>query len=570
MKRPTQRARRVPVARAPRSRLAPVAAAVSAAAALLLLAVGCTSGTPPVNPTGSSTAVSPMPTLTGPAYTLRVLGSSELADMAPILKQAAAATGVTVQLTQTGSLTGAQSILDGQAASSYDAVWFASDQYLDLNPGAQAKLDGTTNIMSSPVILGLQSSVAHRLGWDDKPVTWADIATAAADHEFTFAMTDPAKSNSGLSALVAVATAISGHGAALQPAGIQPAIPALTGLFHAQVLKADSSGWLTQTYLADLKHPGPPAVDGLIDYESELLSVNASAPAGDGLTLIYPSDGVLRADYPLSLLASAPSAASSAYHRLTEYLRTPQVQQQIMQLTHRRPIIGGVTLSAALAAHQPFALPFPGQLSTVNGLIAAYGNTLRRPGRTVYVLDTSGSMAGTRITELEQALEALTGADSSLVGQFSQLQENEQVTFLPFNTAPGAPTVFTIPASSPQPVLSQINSYIGELKAGGATAIYDSLAEAYQILAQQNAADPDRIESIVLLTDGENNTGRDEAGFTSFYDQLPPGSPPVFTILFGDADKAQLDQIATLTGGATFDATTQPLTGIFEQIRAYQ
>jgi Ca-activated chloride channel homolog len=73
----------------------------------------------------------------------------------------------------------------------------------------------------------------------------------------------------------------------------------------------------------------------------------------------------------------------------------------------------------------------------VNELIHAYDDTLRRPGRTVYILDTSGSMAGPRIVGLKRALAALTGADTSLTGQFSQFQTEEQITFLPFNTAPG-------------------------------------------------------------------------------------------------------------------------------------
>jgi Ca-activated chloride channel homolog len=77
----------------------------------------------------------------------------------------------------------------------------------------------------------------------------------------------------------------------------------------------------------------------------------------------------------------------------------------------------------------------------------------------------------------------------------------------------------------------------------------------------------------VLLTDGENNTGRDLAGFTAYYRHLPPGSPPVFTIIFGEADKTAMNKLATIIGGLTFDATDLPpsaLTAIFEQLRSYQ
>jgi Ca-activated chloride channel family protein len=119
-------------------------------------------------------------------------------------------------------------------------------------------------------------------------------------------------------------------------------------------------------------------------------------------------------------------------------------------------------------------------------------------------------------------------------------------------------------------VLGQIRDYIRQLTAGGWTAMYDALRAAYQIIATQHATDPDRIESIVLLTDGESNTGLDYTGFAAFYRGLPSDAPPVFTILFGDANKAELGRVAQLTGGQTFDAVHQPLTTILEQIRGYQ
>jgi Ca-activated chloride channel family protein len=540
-----------------------LSAALAALAGLLLAAPAACTGSPGRPPAGFSS----------PRYTLRVLASSELADMAPILNQAARATGVTVDLKPIiGSLAGAQQVINGTAERNYDVVWFASDNYLNLYPGGLSKLNGTTEIMSSPVILGLRSSAARRLGWNHNPVTWRDIATAAMRHEFTFGMTDPATSNSGLSALVAVATAIAGKGAALQAAEIPGAEPELAGLFHAQALKAPTSGPLTQEYLRDLKHNGGMPPDGLFDYESQLLTIKAEAPRDDPLTLVYPSDGVLEATYPLSILTTAPLAAKNAYQRLARYLTSPPVQQQIMQVTHRRPIAGNLPLSPELAGHQPFELPFPAASGTLRDLIDTYNGTLVRASRTVYVLDTSGSMAGPRIVGLKRALLALTGADTSLAGQFSMFQSREQVTFLPFSTAPGTPVTFNIPATSAGPTLLRMRTYINGLAAGGWTAIYDSLVRAYQIMATQHAANPDMIESIVLLTDGENNTGRKLRDFTAEYRILPPGSPPVYTIALGEAQLSDLAEVASVTGGKPFNAITQPLSalrGIFEEIRGY-
>lgn len=542
------------------------AAAFAALAGLLLSALaGCTGSAAP-----------PAAGFSGPPYTLHILASSELADVAPVLRQAASATGVTVDLTLTGSLAGAQQVIDGTAERKYDAVWFASDNYLNLYPDGLSKLNGTTEIMSSPVVLGLRSAVARRLGWDHHPVTWAGIAQAATRHEFTFGMTDPAMSNSGLSALVAVATAVAGKGAALQPAEIPQAEPELAGLFHAQVLTAATSGTLTQAYLHDLEDAGGTLPDGLIDYESQLLTLKAEAPRDDPLTLVYPSDGVLEATYPLSILTSAPPAAKNAYRRLARYLTSPQAQKQIMQVTHRRPIAGNIPLAPELAGHHPFGLPFPATSSTVQELIGAYQGTLRTADRTVYVLDLSGSMRSTRLAGLKRALLALTGADTTLAGKLSMFRSGEQVTFLPFGTTPGVPAVFDIPparSQAVQAVLMRMRAYISGLHVHGHTAIYDALVDAYQIMAAQNAADRGRIESIVLLTDGENNTGRDLVSFIAYYRSLPAGRPPVYTIAFGQADLRPLADVASVTGGTAFDAVSQPISAlstIFEEMRGYQ
>jgi len=184
----------------------------------------------------------------GPPYTLRVLGGSELDDIRPVLDEAARATGVTVKLTETGTLDGAQAVATGKADARYDAIWFSSNRYLALHTDAWAKLGTSTNTMYSPVLLGLRTSTAHRLGWDHSQVSWADVASAAGRHEFTFGMTNPAESNSGLSALVGIATALANTGSAVNAQGVSEATPQLRAFFGAPALSAPTSGWLSDAY----------------------------------------------------------------------------------------------------------------------------------------------------------------------------------------------------------------------------------------------------------------------------------------------------------------------------------
>lgn len=504
----------------------------------------------------------------GPPYTLRVLASNELADLRPLLTQAAKATGVTVDMTFTDSLHGSDQVVAGEANGHYDADWFATNRYLAMNPKGLSQLDDVTATMSSPVILGVRASVAHALGWDSKPVTWQDILTAIVAHRFAFGMADPDGSNSGLTGLVSVATAITGRGAALTGQEITQAAPQLAQFFAGQSLKVSSTEALTSTYVRDQGGQAQgDQLDGLIDYESALLELNASHQLREPLALVYPSDGVVTSDYTFSELTSAPRAAKNAYRRLAAYLLTPDVQRQIMQQTRRRPIIPQVRPDVGFGRQQLFELPFPGTAVVIDDLESAYYRTLRRPARTVYVLDTSGSMANAPINELKSALVTLIDG-----GGDTAIEPREQVTMVPFNATPAAPATFTVPASDPQPVLDQIVTFAGNLKAQGRTAIYDALVTAYQVVESESAGDPNRITTIVLLTDGENNTGDNLAVFQKFYNGLSPAiqSVPVFPILFGSANTLQMGQLAQLTGGTVFDGRHLPLATVFQLVRGDQ
>jgi ABC-type Fe3+ transport system substrate-binding protein len=347
----------------------------------------------------------------GPPVELRVLAGSELADMEPILEDAAEATGVTVRFEFVGTLEGIQRVVDGDVED-FDALWFSSNRYLALHPEAADAIRREQQTMTSPVVLGLPPDVARELGWDrGAEVGWADIARAAADGRFTYAMTNPAASNSGFSALVGVTAALSGTGAALEQPDIDAVAGDLRGFFSAQHLTAGSSGWLSDAYVARATGAASGrAVDGLVNYESVLLSLNAEERLPEPLTIVYPSDGVVTADYPLTLLRSASDEARDGYERLTDHLLTPAVQTEIMERTHRRPAVPEVEPDASFGDATLVELPFPARLDVVDGLIDTYFDRLRRPVRTVYVLDVSGSMEGERIESLRAALVGLTGA----------------------------------------------------------------------------------------------------------------------------------------------------------------
>ncbi|GAB3455918.1 substrate-binding domain-containing protein [Streptomonospora sediminis] len=549
--------------RARRQRRAAGAAPLAAAAALVAAAAGCTWGEddPFTGP--------------GEAGELRVLAGSEIKDLQPLLKRAEEETGVTVHLEYTGTLEGVDQVVSGAAAERYDAVWFSSNRYLNLLPEGDSALRSETPVMASPVVMAVTESSAEELGWSGgAKVTWADIADAAAKGDLRFGMTNPAASNSGFSALIGVASALSDTGTALRSSDIAEVTPQLKEFFSGQQLTSGSSGWLADAYVRGAGGGGSQArLDGLVNYESVLLSLNESGDLPEPLTLIYPEDGAVTADYPLSLLDSAGDDVADGYDRLVEHLMSPQVQQEISETTHRRPLAPGAAGTGSGTRYPTVTeLPFPAREQVATDLIEAYFDEIRRPARTLYVLDVSGSMRGGRIEDMRAAMDTLTGGDSdSVSGRFQRFYARERVTLLPFESTVGEGRTFTVPPEQPGPVLADIRETVAGLDADGGTAGYDALDAAFDRLADESGGG-DRFTSIVLMTDGEVNAGMSLEEFTTAHKGYPAElrSVPVFPVVFGESDPAEMEELAGLTGGRAFDARDDSLDQAFREIRGYQ
>jgi Ca-activated chloride channel homolog len=496
--------------------------------------------------------------------TLRIIAGSEVKDLLPILGEAESAIGVKVELQYSGTLDGTQLVASGGAAGKYDATWFPNNRYLSLLPGATSEIGSSVKIMSSPVVLGLRPAVAQRLGWTTTTPTWAEIAQAAGEGKFTYGMTNPAASNSGFSALVAVATALSGTGSALTNDDINAVTPELTKFFSAQKLTAGSSGWLADKFTAD-----PTVVDGIVNYESVLKELTVD---GQKLTVVTPSDGVVTSDYPLTLLTSADASKRALFDKLTEWLTSTDIQNRIVSDTHRRPGVPGIDTGSEFPSTILFETPFPNTLDVANTLIATYLNTVRAAAQTIFVLDTSGSMEGDRMDGLQKALKDLAGADTSTTGGFAAFRNREHVTLQPFSDSLGVPVEIDVPEGDKSVALQQIRDEADALYANGGTAIYSALAQAYGTAVQQKLQRPDTFVSIVLMTDGENQDGASLDDFTRFYKQLGTSADgiPTFVVLFGNGNVDELTSVADLTGGKVFDATNGDLTGAFQEIRGYQ
>ncbi len=491
---------------------------------------------------------------------LKVLAGSELKDLEPMLDEIQHKTGVRLQFEYIGTLDGAEQIMSGVKT---DMAWFSHVKYLNLMQGVNNRVFAQEKIMLSPVVLGIKQSKADTWGWtDNAELIWQDVVQKASSGELHFAMTNPSSSNSGFSALIGVAAALSGKTDALQLADIAEITPKLEGFFKGQSLTSGSSGWLAEQYVQEQER-----LDGIINYESVLLTLNRSGQLKEKLVLIYPKEGIITADYPLLLINKDKR---DEYDKLVTYLRSVDFQKEIMTQTMRRPVNSQVPLSKDFPDKILIELPFPNNREVVDQLLFSYMDEQIKPSTTYYALDVSGSMAGERLDELQQAMDNLTGADTSLTGQFARFRNREKITIMPFNSSVLDEAQFEVMISDADS-LARIRTYVHSLTAGKSTAIFSTLQQAYELARQERDKNPDRMYSIVLMTDGKSNAGISEKEFQSYYQSTDDLQDiRTFTILFGEASAESMQRIADMTGGKMFDASKVSLSQIFKEIRGYQ
>ncbi len=163
-----------------------------------------------------------------------------------------------------------------------------------------------------------------------------------------------------------------------------------------------------------------------------------------------------------------------------------------------------------------------------------------RPVSTVFVVDVSGSMEGTRIDAVREAM----------LSAREFIKPETRVGVVEFNdTAAKRLEVAEFD-------LNQQGRYAAiaeDLSPGGGTAMYDGIVLGLQMLAEQKAVEPDLKTILVVLTDGMTTDG------VSFddVDQVISGlRVPIYTVGF-EADLDELGRVSSLVEAASINASEE-------------
>jgi len=490
---------------------------------------------------------------TPPKITLSIISGSENKGLEPILQRFAKQNNLAIQMRYMGSVDISQEIGKGSVAP-FDAVWPASSLWLSLGD-TQGAIRHAKSIMRSPVVFALKRSVVQQLGWDKKDVTVMDILGEVEKGNIRFAMTSATQSNSGASAFFGFLSAFAGGPDVLTSKHLNdPQVVDKIKRFLRTVNRSSgSSGWLKEMMVKDYLY-----FDGMINYEALVIEVNRELVASgrEPLYAIYPVDGLSIADSPLALVNKGDKVKETAFLKLQEYLLSKSVQDEIQALGRRTGLIGMQADAANSAVFNPawgidvnrILTPVRTPSSqVVSEALNLYQTAFRKPSLTAYVLDYSGSMEGVGSAQLKKAMRTLL--DERIAKTYLLQASAEDVTIvIPFNDH----VVYKWQAEGNTPAaMNNLLNKIEALQPGGGTNMYLATIEAMRLL-KPLAASGKFHTSIIVMSDGES-----DGHLKDLLGALPEigvgRDIPVFTILFGQARKDQMQALANGMSGRMFD-----------------
>lgn len=408
-------------------------------------------------------------------------------------------------------------------------------------PRAGARLDRATRAPSiawSPVVVAVSTPVARQHGWPAEPLRLAGLTGAVR-----LGLAKPAESAASVGAVLGLRDALAPRG----PAALASAFRrALTGLPTDPTRSLATLVGATHTAVATS--------------EQAVWSTNAAGGSTRVVAGYLPADG-MSLDYPFVVLSPASSTRALA-GSLLQSLQGGAGRDQLVSSGFRVPSGRGPALRPELGV-DPTARPAVAVPSATK--VSQAVRTLRLmdlDSRMLAVIDVSGSM-GAAVPGAGGAsrLDLVTAAATRGLGLYPDEADiglwvfatdltptsdyREVVPIGPLGTRPDGVTG-----------RERLVQGLGSVRrTSGNTGLYDTTLAAVRAVRQ--GWDPERANSVVLLTDGRND---DSSGIglsellRTLRRENSGGHPvPVITIAYGaSSDVTALRAISAATGGQLY------------------
>jgi len=408
-------------------------------------------------------------------------------------------------------------------------------------------------LANSPMVLMTETDLAKGLRSVEDPF---QTFVTAKDHReldpngpslpITYVHTAPTRSNSGLQTLVTQFASVSGKRPEdLTVADVQKYQEQVQKIQEKVTRYGKSTGSLAKAMVAN----GPYWASVGSVYESSVIEANSEGSSPNSNTryeAVYP-----KATFTSNMRAILPNAPwvseaeKAAAEQVIEYLRSPEIQAIATDLG-LRPGVPGVPLSAKFApefgvepnpSYDSYRPPAP---DVVDAMLQSWQQQAKKASQVAIVVDTSGSMAGQKLTSMQNTLRYYV----------ENLGPKERLALMSFDSQINKPILVE---GTPEG-RDRGMQFIARLRASGGTRLYDAALEARNWLSS-NLRD-NAINAVLILTDGEDSGSNitldqlaaelEKSGFSS------DERIGFFTVGYGkegEFDPEVLMKIAELNGG---------------------
>ncbi len=434
-------------------------------------------------------------------------------------------------------------------------------------------------LVVSPLVIAMWEDQARAMGYPTRAIGWQEIISATLDPRgwgayghlawgsFLLGHTNPYFSNSGLLSVAAEGYAAAGKVRDLTPADLaRPATRTYVQEIERAIIHyGESSEYFARQMAAN----GPSYASAAVLEENTVVRFNRGdyGTPPQRLVAIYPKEGTFWSDHPYVILRGewvSPEQQAAALS-FRDFLLARPAQEKALEQGFR-PADTSISLANSLIGPALGVDPFQPQTvlevpsaETIDALLQAW-QAVRKRVNVLLVVDISGSM------EDEQKLPAV---QDGLVLFLQQLVDDDRVGILTFNDQ--ITTLSDMTTLGPK--RDQVVELIYGLSAGYKTRLRDVAQKAVETVSA--AYDPERINAVVLMTDGLDTDSRrvpDDAALLRALEAAARSDRPVrvFTIAYGsDADKSLLERVAKATGGRMVEGTPENIIRIYEILSSY-
>jgi Ca-activated chloride channel family protein len=393
--------------------------------------------------------------------------------------------------------------------SSHDAVWALSPMWLDL--GDRQEVIKHRRIMArSPVVWGVKKSKAERWGWTKTPPTTAEMFQKASSGALKgLMMASASHCTSGALEYISMLYAAAGSPDMLKLRHVRdPSIQETVRSWLKSISRSDqSSVWITN----DLVHKYDQH-DAMINFQAEIIRANRELEAmgQEPLVQIVPREGTMLSQATLGFIPHNRGRENRKKEKFFLKLQRHLISSAVQRKFHMLGWLSGVSPKLNSRVFRPdlgmqasltyFPLPTS---NVIEEALEIYQTKLRKPSLTIFVLDVSGSMKGSRLKSLKEAMHQVL--DPRLTKKYLLQPTAEDVTII-ITFSKGIRHKWIMRGDDPQKLRSLDKRVSSEVAQGG-TYLFSALIEAYEEIQNHPEFLRDHLPAILLLSDGKPSRG---------------------------------------------------------------